>query len=139
MARTSSLNCLSCKNPYQTPDSLNCLPPFCLKTPFFTETCFVASPPQKIGSDVYRKKFRADGNGLCSRGVSRETKRPIEVKLEKPRIEGGKPIKAVVLLGVSIGCFMGCFWAHLAWWKTAPLKRAIHRTMSNAKRNDAHR
>ena len=28
MARTSSLNCLSCRNPYQTPDSLNCLPPF---------------------------------------------------------------------------------------------------------------
>ena len=28
MARTSSLNCLSCGNPYQTPDSLNCLPPF---------------------------------------------------------------------------------------------------------------
>ena len=28
MARASSLNCLSCRNPYQTPDSLNCLPPF---------------------------------------------------------------------------------------------------------------
>ena len=28
IARTSSLNCLSCRNPYQTPHSLKCLPPF---------------------------------------------------------------------------------------------------------------
>ena len=28
MARTSSLNCLSCRNPHQTPHTLNCLPPF---------------------------------------------------------------------------------------------------------------
>ena len=28
MAQTSSLNCLSCRNPYQTTHSLNCLPPF---------------------------------------------------------------------------------------------------------------
>ena len=47
MARTSSLNCLSCRNPYQTPHSLNCLPPFHWKTLFFTEKCFVASPSQK--------------------------------------------------------------------------------------------
>ena len=48
MARTSSLNCLSCRNPYQTPDSLNCLPPFHRKPLFFcTEKCFVASPSQK--------------------------------------------------------------------------------------------
>ena len=47
MARTSSLNYLSCTNPYQAPDSLNCLPPFHWKTLFFTEKCFVASPSQK--------------------------------------------------------------------------------------------
>ena len=47
MARTSSLNCLSCRNPYQTPASLNCLPPSHWKNPFFTEKCFVASPSQK--------------------------------------------------------------------------------------------
>ena len=47
IAQTSSLNCLSCRNPYQTPHSLNCLPPFSLKSPFFTEKCFVASPSQK--------------------------------------------------------------------------------------------
>ena len=34
--RTSSLNCLSCRNPYQAPRSLNCLPPFHWKTLFFT-------------------------------------------------------------------------------------------------------
>ena len=47
IARSSSLNCLSCRNPYQTPDSLNCLPPFHWKSLFFTERCFVASPSQK--------------------------------------------------------------------------------------------
>ena len=48
MARTSSLNCLSCRNPYQTPHSLNCLPPFHSKPLFFlTEKCHVASPSQK--------------------------------------------------------------------------------------------
>ena len=47
MARTSSLNCLSCRNPYQTPNSLNCLPPFHWKTLFFPEKCFVASPSPK--------------------------------------------------------------------------------------------
>ena len=46
IARTSSLNCLSCRNPYQTPHSLNCLPPFHWNPLFFTEKCFVASPSQ---------------------------------------------------------------------------------------------
>ena len=35
MARTSSLNCLSCRKPYQTLHSLNCLPPFHWN-PFFS-------------------------------------------------------------------------------------------------------
>ena len=47
MARTSSLSCLPCRNPYQTPHSLNCLPPFHWKSLFITEKCFVASPSQK--------------------------------------------------------------------------------------------
>ena len=35
MARASSLNCLfSCRNPYRTPHSLSCLPPF--NCPFFS-------------------------------------------------------------------------------------------------------
>ena len=56
MARTSSLNCLSCRNPYQTLDSLNCLPPFHWKTLFFTEKCFVASPSQTPA--LMRDSFR---------------------------------------------------------------------------------
>ena len=47
----------SCRNPYQTPDSLNCLPPFHRKPLFFVEKCFVASPPHKLalfeGSDIW--------------------------------------------------------------------------------------
>ena len=35
MARTSSLNCLSCRNPFQTPHSLNRLPPFHWKIFFY--------------------------------------------------------------------------------------------------------
>ena len=38
IARTASLNCLSCRNPYQTPHSLNCLPPFHWKALFFAES-----------------------------------------------------------------------------------------------------
>ena len=56
MARTSSLNCLSCRNPYQTPHSLNCLPPFHWKPLFFTEKCFVASPPPKSALIIWRGK-----------------------------------------------------------------------------------
>ena len=61
MARTSSLNCLSCRNPYQTPDSLNCLPSFHWKPLFFTEKCFVASPSQKsaLSLGVWKRNFRA--------------------------------------------------------------------------------
>ena len=47
MARTSSLNCLSCRNPYQTPHSLNPSPLFTENPSFFTEKCFVGSPAQK--------------------------------------------------------------------------------------------
>ena len=35
MARTSSLNCLPCRNPYQTPHSLNVSPP-CTEKPIFS-------------------------------------------------------------------------------------------------------
>ena len=51
IARTSSPNCLSCKNPYQTLANspfTELPPPFSLKNPVFcTENCFVASPSQK--------------------------------------------------------------------------------------------
>ena len=45
--------------------------------------------------------------------------------------EGKRPIKAKVLVGVSVGCLMGCFRAPPPWRKTAPLKRPIKRSMSD--------
>ena len=63
MARTSSLNCNSCANPYQDPDSLNCLRPFHWKTHFVTEKCFVASPSQKSALiKIEQNKNTANGN-----------------------------------------------------------------------------
>ena len=52
MARTSSLNCLSCRNPYQTPLSLNPSPLFTEKPIFVTEKCFVGSPAQKSAPKI---------------------------------------------------------------------------------------
>ena len=50
MARTSSRNCLSCRNPHQAPHSLNCLPPF-TENPFFHWKVLRRIPSPKIGSD----------------------------------------------------------------------------------------
>ena len=52
MARTSSLNCLPCRNPYQT--LIHWIAsPFSLKDPFFfTEKCFMAPPSQKSAPNV---------------------------------------------------------------------------------------
>ena len=57
-------------------------------------------------------------------------KRPIKVE-KRPINEGKRPIEAVVLVGMSVGCLMGCFRAPRPWWKTAPLKRPIKRSMTN--------
>ena len=57
MARTSSLNCLSCRNPYQTPHSLNPFPLFTENPLFFTEKCFVGSPAQKSAQISDLKSF----------------------------------------------------------------------------------
>ena len=46
MAGTSSMNCLSCKIPYQCLHSLAAWTPFSEKALFFTDFCFVASPSQ---------------------------------------------------------------------------------------------
>ena len=57
--------------PYQTPNSLNCLPPFHWKPLFFTEKCFVASPSQKsalnytLNPDVSRWYFSAREVPMC--------------------------------------------------------------------------
>ena len=56
MARISSLNCLSCRNPYQTPHSLN-PPPFSLKTPFFSLKRASSDPLPKIGSEPLLKNL----------------------------------------------------------------------------------
>ena len=66
-----------------------------------------------------------------------EAKRPLRTKSAKrpnkvgkrPVNEGKRPIKAKVLVGVSVGCLMGCFRAPPPWQKTAPLKRPIKRSM----------
>ena len=44
MARASSVNCLSCRIPYQCLHSLNAWTPFSEKALFFTDCCFVVSP-----------------------------------------------------------------------------------------------
>ena len=55
-------------------------------------------------------------------------KRPIKVG-KRPIEEGKRPIKAMVLVGISVGCLMGCFRAPPPRRKTAPLKRPTKRSM----------
>ena len=62
---------------------------------------------------------------------TKSVKRPIKVG-KRPINEGKRPIKAMVLVGISVGCLMGCFRATRPWWKTAPLKRPIKRSMIGA-------
>ena len=61
-------------------------------------------------------------------------KRPITVG-KRPIKEGKRPMKAMVLVGISVGCLMGCFRAPPPWRKTAPLKRPIERSMTKAHSN----
>ena len=60
---------------------------------------------------------------------TKSVKRPIKVG-KRPINEGKRPIKAMVLVGISVGCLMGCFRAPPPWRKTAPLKRPIKRSMT---------
>ena len=57
-------------------------------------------------------------------------KRPIKVG-KRPIKEAKRPIKAMVLVGISVGCLMGCFRAPMPCRKTAPLKRPIRRSMTH--------
>ena len=66
---------------------------------------------------------------------TKSVKRPIKVG-KRPINEGKRPIKAGVLVGVSVGCLMGCFRAPPSWRKTAPLKRPIKRSMIIIGRQD---
>ena len=73
----------------------------------------------------------------CFPGDFRERKRPIKAKSAKrpikvgrrPIKEGKWPIEAMVLVGISVGCLMGCFLAPPPWQKTATLKRPIKGSM----------
>ena len=66
-----------------------------------------------------------------------EAKRPLRIKSGKrptkagkrPIKEGKRPMKVMVLVGISVGCLVGCFRAPPPWRKTAPLKRPIKRSM----------
>ena len=55
-------------------------------------------------------------------------KRPIKVG-KRPIKEGKRPMKAMVLVGISVGCLMGCFRAPQPSRKTAPVKRPIKSSM----------
>ena len=74
----------------------------------------------------------------CFPANFQEIQRPLRTKSGKCPIKVGKrpikegklPIKAMVLVGISVGCLMGCFRAPPPWRKTAPLKRPIKRSMS---------
>ena len=61
--------------------------------------------------------------------TTKSVKRPIKVG-KRPINEGKRPINTKVLVGVSVGCLMGCFRAPPPWRKTAPLKRPIKRPMN---------
>ena len=64
---------------------------------------------------------------------TKSVKRPIKVG-KWPINEGKRPIKAKVLVGVSVGSLMGCFRAPPTWRKTAPLQRPIKRSMMSTLR-----
>ena len=51
------INCLSCRNPYQTPPFTELPPPFHWKTLFFTEKRFVASPSQKSAQNNHPRLY----------------------------------------------------------------------------------
>ena len=54
---------------------------------------------------------------------TKPAKRPIKVG-KRPINEGKRPIKAKVLVGVSVGCLMGCFRAPPAMAENGPSKKA---------------
>ena len=64
MARTSSLNCLSCRNPYQTLHPLNCHPPFHWN-PFFHWKVLRRIPFPKTGSEKVWKSVRKCRNDFA--------------------------------------------------------------------------
>ena len=88
----------------------------------FLNTLFSSMPFFLIG--CFPVDFQEVKRPLRTKSV----KRPMKVG-KRPINEGKRPIKAKVLVGVSVGCLMGCFRAPPPWRKTAPLKRPIKRSM----------
>ena len=56
---------------------------------------------------------------------TKSAKRPTKAG-KRPINKGKRPIKTMVLVGMAVGCLMGCFRAPPPSWKTAPLKRPIN-------------
>ena len=102
--------------------------------------CFVSWAPNLRGGGLFIKNLLMPLFLMgCFPLDFQEVKRPLRTKSGKrptkvgkrPIKEGKRPIKAMVLLGISIGCLMGCFRAPPPWRKTALLKRPIKRSMSS--------
>ena len=73
--------------------------------------------------------FPVDFREAKRRLTTKSGKRPIKVG-KRPIKEGKWSSKAVVLVGISVGCLMGCSRAPPQWQKMAPLKRPIKRSMT---------
>ena len=69
--------------------------------------------------------------------TTKSGKCPIKVGKRRPIKEEKRPIKAMVLVGSSVGCLMGCFRAPPPWRKTAPLKRPTKRSMNYAEKTSS--
>ena len=83
-------------------------------------------------------KTKSPKDRFCFTGKIRKKSPQKWVKVGKrPIKEGKRPIKAMVLVGISVGCLMGCFLAPPPWRKTAPLKRPIKGSSGCRKRSAA--
>ena len=104
------------------------------KDPFFRSRVLGAKWWKPFFKNLLTPLFLRKG---CFPVDFQEVKRPLRTKSAKPPIkvrrqpikEGKRPIKDVVLVGISVGCLMGCFRAPPPWRKTAPLKGPIKRSM----------
>ena len=111
MTRTSSLNCLSCKIPYQSLHSLNALPSFSQKALFLTEFCFLASRSpnsiptlRKVKSSIYEELYFTL---FCLRWPVYQKAHPAKpFPLETARTNGNHQLSKCALLGnlVSHNC-----------------------------------
>ena len=85
MVRTSSLNCLSCRNPYHAPHSLNCLPPL------FSLHSECLSPFNLATHEINRGPFRNAPINFASvfRKWPRSLFRPVQARSWKELLGAG--------------------------------------------------